>query len=252
MLFESKTIVRSRHAAVALALLTCGTCSFAQSAASPADFSGSWERRDDVGGGSFGGILEKIIPKAVLKPEFIEANRREAARQQAGDVVAFSSKWCQTFHYPFFMQHSAAWHIVQTTDELIQIPEVHTFARHIYLDGRKHPDPASLIPNVNGHSIGKWQGNSLLVDTTGFVPGGGTPGGGRIGPATHLTETFTLLDAGKKLQVTFTWEDPSIFLKPHTYNFMYYKSAPDSYALEDYCHADEATQSGSVVEPKQQ
>lgn len=252
MLFESKTIVRRRHAAVALVLLTCGTYSFAQSAGSGADFSGSWERRDDVGGGSFGGILEKIVPKAVLKPEFIEANRREAARQQAGDVVAFSSKWCQTFHYPFFMQHSAAWHIVQTTNELIQIPEVHTFARHIYLDGRKHPDPASLIPNVNGHSIGKWQGNSLLVDTTGFVPGGGTPGGGRIGPATHLTETFTLLDAGKKLQVTFTWEDPSIFLKPHTYDFTYYKSAPDSYALEDYCHADEATQSGSVVEPKQQ
>jgi len=252
MLFESKTIARGRHAAVALVLLTFGTYSFAQSAATGADFSGSWERRDDVGGGSFGGILEKIIPKAALKPEFIEANRREAARQRAGDVVAFSSKWCQTFHYPFFMQHSAAWHIVQTTDELIQIPEVHTFARHIYLDGRKHPDPAALVPNVNGHSIGKWQGNSLLVDTIGFVPGGGTPGGGRIGPATHLTETFTLLDAGKKLQVTFTWEDPSIFLKPHTYNFTYYKSAPDSYALEDYCHADEATQSGSVVEPKQQ
>ena len=251
MLFNFKTMTRSRSSAAAIALLISGTCSFAQSGTSVPDFSGSWERMDDVGGGSFGGILEKIIPKAALQPEIVKANQTAEARQRAGDVVAFSSKWCQTFHYPFFMQHSAAWHIVQTADELIQIPEVHTFARHIYLDGRKHPDPASLVPNVNGHSIGKWQGNSLIVDTVGFVPGGGTPGGGRIGPATHLTEKFTLLDAGKKLQVTFTWEDPSIFLKPHTYDFTYYKSAPESYALEDYCHADEATQSGSVVEPKQ-
>jgi hypothetical protein len=252
MLFNLKTMTRSRCLGAAIALLISGTCSFAQSGASVLDLSGSWERMDDVGGGSFGGILDKIIPKAALQPEIVKANQTAEARQRAGDVVAFSSKWCQTFHYPFFMQHSAAWHIVQTADEVIQIPEVHTFARHIYLDGRKHPDPASMMPNVNGHSIGKWQGNSLIVDTVGFEPGGGTPGGGRIGPATHLTEKFALLDGGKKLQVTFTWEDPAIFLKPHTYDFIYYKSAPGSYALEDYCHADEATQSGSVVQPKQQ
>jgi hypothetical protein len=234
------------------ALLLCGHSLVAQSSVNIPDLSGSWERMDDVGGGSFGGILEKIIPKASLKPEFIEANRRQAAREQAGDVVAFSSKWCQTMRYPFFMQHSAAWHIVQTDDEVIQIPEVHTFARHIYIDGRKHPDPAAVVPSVNGHSIGRWQDGSLIVDTIGFLPGGATPGGGRIGAATHLTEKFTVLDGGKKLQVTFTWEDPMIYLKPHTYDFVYYRSAPGSYALEDYCHADEATQAGSVVQPKQQ
>ncbi len=57
------------------------------------DVSGFWERRDDVGGGSFGGILEKIIPKASLKPEFVEANRQQAARERSGDVVAFGSRW---------------------------------------------------------------------------------------------------------------------------------------------------------------
>lgn len=207
---------------------------------------------DDVGGGSFGGILEKIIPKASLKPEFIEANRREAARQKAGDVVAFSSKWCQTFRYPFFMQHSAAWRIVQTDDEMIQIPEIHTFARHIYMDGRKHPDANKLVPSVNGHSIGRWEGNTLVVDTIGFTPGGATPGGGHIGADTRRTEKFVLLDSGKQLRVTFTWEDPSIYLKPHTYDLSYYRSAADSYALEDYCHADDPVQSGSVVQQKQQ
>lgn len=252
MLSRFENALRRRYVVLFLALLCGSPCLVAQSDASVPDLSGSWERKDDVGGGSFGGILEKIIPKAQLQPEFIEANRRQASREQAGDVVSFSSKWCQTQRYPFFMQHSAAWHIVQTEDELIQIPEVHTFARHIYLDGRRHPDPAVLVPSVNGHSIGHWEGNSLIADTVGFVPGGATPGGGRIGAATHLTEKFTLLDGGKKLQVTFTWEDPSIFLKPHVYEFLYYKSPPGTYALEDYCHADEATQAGSVVQPKQQ
>lgn len=249
---DIRTSVRNRYLALAISLLLGTACMMAQAPANVSDLSGSWERMDDVGGGSFGGILEKIIPKALLKPEFIEANRRQAAREQAGDVVAFSSKWCQTFRYPFFMQHSAAWHIVQTDDEVIQVPEVHTFARHIYLDGRRHPDSAQLVPSVNGHSIGRWQEGALIVDTVGFTPGGATPGGGRIGAGTHLTEKFMLLDGGKKLQVTFTWEDSTIFLKPHTYNFVYYRSAPESYALEDYCHADEATQSGSVVQPQQQ
>ncbi len=245
---DFRSILRQIVAATATVIGSQGL--FAQSASNVTDFSGSWERRDEVGGGSFGGILEKIVPKATLRPEFIEANRREAARQNAGDVVSFASRWCQTFKYPFFMQHSAAWHIVQTDDEVIQIPEVHTFARHIYLDGRKHPSP--LVPNVNGHSVGRWQGSSLMVDTVGFTPGGRTPGGGHIGQATRLTEQFTLQDGGKKLQVIFTWEDPSIYLKPHKYELTYYRSPAESYALEDYCHADDPVQGGSIVQQKQQ
>jgi len=207
---------------LAATLLLNGSYSSAQSTPSPRDLSGSWERGDDVGGGSYNGIFDKIIPKAALKPEFVEANRRQEASQNAGQVVSFGSKWCQTFRYPFSMQHCAAWRIVQTDDELIQLPELHTFSRHIYLDGRRHPDDHLLVPSVNGHSVGRWEGNSLVVDTIGFTPGGATPGGGHIGNATRLTEKFELLDGGK-LKVTFTWEDPSIYLKPHAYDLAYYR-----------------------------
>jgi hypothetical protein len=214
------------------------------------DISGFWERKDDTGSGSFGGTLEKI-PKASLKPEVIEANRRTQAQQEAGYVVPFGSRWCLTNSYPFFMQHSAAWDIVQTQDEIVLVPEVHTFARHIYLDGRKHPDAAVLPPTVNGHSIGHWEGDTLVVDSVGFSGGGGTPGGGRTSPTSHLVERFRLLDSGKGLSVTFTWNDPAVFLKPHTYELTYHKSSPDTYAFEEYCHADDPAQAGSVVEPPQ-
>jgi hypothetical protein len=214
------------------------------------DLSGFWERKDDTGSGSFGGTLEKI-PKAALKPEIIEANRQAQARQQAGYVVSYASRWCLTNLYPFFMQHSAAWDLVQTEDEIALVPEVHTFVRHIYMDGRKHPDPAVLQPSVNGHSIGHWEDDTLVVDTVGFTGGGGTPGGGRTSRNSHLIERFRLIDGGKRLSVTFTWDDPTVYLKPHTYELTYYRSAPGTYAFEEYCHADDPAQAGSVVEPAQ-
>src|SRR5438309_2834562 len=180
-------MIRVAWASLAVCLCATAGLSFGQSGAKVPDLSGFWERKDDTGSGSFGGTLEKI-PRASLKPEVIEANRQAAARQQAGDVVSFASKWCLTNQYPFFMQHSAAWDIVQTNDEIAFVPEVHTFARHIYLDGRAHPDAAHLQRTVNGHSVGHWEADTLVVDTVGFIGGGGVPGGGRTSPNTHLVE----------------------------------------------------------------
>ena len=146
---------RSAGAALlALALGFVGSPLFAQSApAKVPDLSGFWERHDDVGGGNFGGILEMIIPKASLTPEIVKANKEMAARQAQGEVVAFGSKWCLSNLYPFFMQHSAAWDLFQTDTEIMQAAEVHTFPRHIYLDGRKHPSPAQLVPSVNAFTL---------------------------------------------------------------------------------------------------
>src|SRR5215471_13875540 len=41
--------------------------------------------------------------------------------------------------------------------------------RIIYLDGRKHTDPDVLISSFNGESVGHWEGDSLVIDTVGFV-----------------------------------------------------------------------------------
>lgn len=234
------------------ALLAQDAAAKASSAAksSVPDLSGFWERKDLVGSGSFGGTLERI-PKASIKPEIAEENRRMAARQAAGYVVSFASKWCLTNQFPFFMQHSAVWDLVQTQDEITLVPEVHTFVQRIYLDGRSHPDPSRLLPSVNGHSIGHWEGDTLVVDTIGFAGGGGVPGGGRTTPKSHLVQRFRLANGGERLIVNYTWEDPGIYLKPHTYEMDYHRSAPDTYAFEEYCHADDPRQSGSVVEPPQ-
>jgi hypothetical protein len=228
------------------ALCLCAGClpAFAQAAGSKVpDFSGFWERKDEIGGRFFNGTMANI-PKASVKPEIEEEARRVAAAQASGDVVSFTSKWCLTQQFPFFMQHSAAWDLAQSKDEIVLAPEVHTFAKHIYLDGRSHPDPQHLVHSANGHSIGHWEGETLVVDTVGFLGGRNTPGGGKVGSDTHLTERFKLVEGGKILSVTSTWEDPAIYLKPHTYEMTYHRSDPGTYAFEEYCHADDPAQAG--------
>ena len=56
--------------------------------------------------------------------------------------------------------------IVQTPKEVIEIFEYDHNVRHIYIDGREHP--GDLTPTYNGHSIGHWEGDTLVVDTVGL------------------------------------------------------------------------------------
>ena len=208
----------------------------AQTAPVPAaNLSGIWELRFD----------SLNVPPAALIAAVAAENPNLQFEHDRKEI-----RWCHFFGVPYMMQQSPI-DIVQNEDEIVQVPEVHTFARHIYLDGRKHPDPDHLLRSVNGHSIGHWEGDTLVVDSIGFTGGGGTPGGGRVGPNSHLVERFKLLEGGRKLSVTFTWDDPSIYLKPHTYELTYYRSEPGTYAFEEYCHADEAAQGGSIVAPPQ-
>jgi hypothetical protein len=97
--------------------------------------------------------------------------------------------------------------------------------RYIYTDGRKHPDAEELEGTTNGHSIGRWQGDTLLVDTIGFNERGITaiPGGGYRTTRSHLTEAYRLSSNADQLTVTFTWTDATVFRTPHSYAFRYYK-----------------------------
>ena len=148
------------------------------------------------------------------------------------------------------MGHSAAIDIVQTAEEILIIPEM-PGTRHIYMDGRSHPPLAAREPSIVGHSIGRWEGDTLVVDTVGLTAGAGIPGGGRRTPETRLIERFRLVDAGKRMAVTFTWQDPKIYVKPHTYEYIYYKDPADTYALEEWCDSSDPLQRQSIVPPEQ-
>jgi hypothetical protein len=86
--------------------------------------------------------------------------------------------------------------------------------RAIYTDGRDHPENGAR--SNQGHSIGRWEGDTLVVDTTLFEPhrspviGSGVPSG----PDKHVTERFTLREDGTQLHIDYVLEDPEHLEEP--------------------------------------
>jgi hypothetical protein len=89
--------------------------------------------------------------------------------------------------------------------------------RQIYLDGRKHPEE-SLSPFI-GHSVGRWDGDTLVVDTVGFNEASWLTGAGDTHTEQlHTIERFTRKDLGH-LEVEMRIEDSGTFQQPWTMKF---------------------------------
>ena len=89
----------------------------------------------------------------------------------------------------------------------------HTF-RTIYMDGRSHPK--NLTPSYYGHSIGWWEGDTLVVDSVGFNESfwwdrRGLPHTEKL----HFIERFTRTDA-QNMRYEFTVDDPYAYTKPYS------------------------------------
>ena len=80
-------------------------------------------------------------------------------------------------------------------------------ARVVHLDQTTHP--AGVVPSLLGHSIGRWEGQSLVVDTVAFEPHVvGIMIGVPSSPRKHLVERFTLAQDRRHLRYDVTIEDP--------------------------------------------
>jgi Carboxypeptidase regulatory-like domain len=159
------------------------------------DLSGVWHQQKTIDPG-----------KPEIKP-WAEAVMNERAENNARD---FPQSRCQPLGMiltPTLMY----WKTVQTPTLLVIIAEGDP-TRQVFLDGRGHPTDSN--PTWLGHSIGHWDRDTLVVDTTGFndkawFDGGGIPHTEKM----HITERYRRVDLGH-LEIAFTIEDPDTFLKP--------------------------------------
>lgn len=144
---------------VAAGALTAGVGPGAAAAEERPDLTGIWGtyRGSGFGGGS--GIED--LP---LKPEARE--RVEAYRALVAPTEATPGGFCLGSGMPGSMLGSGGYpmEIVQHEDVIVVIYEAHTEVRHIYLDGGV--DEADLFPDRNGYSVGRWEGDKLVVETT--------------------------------------------------------------------------------------
>ena len=111
--------------------------------------------------------------------------------------------------------YNSNYQIVQTDTAIVVHAEMIHDARIIHLDGRPHPPPA--IRKWHGDSIGRWEGHTLVVDTTNFNDGGGFYGdaGGNFGwdRNLRLIERFSLMDRDTLLY-QFEIDNPTAFTRP--------------------------------------
>jgi hypothetical protein len=140
-------------------------------------------------------------------------------------------------------------HIIEHKDEIIFAGE-RGGVRHIYMDGRPHPSTTASFPTPAGHSVGHFEGDVLVVETVGMTAGAVTAGGQRT-PETKLVERFEVSADGRRLAIRYTWDDPKIYQRPHTYEYFLERSPAGSYALEEWCDASDPIEQQSIVPPAQ-
>ena len=104
--------------------------------------------------------------------------------------------------------------MIQVPGLLVILNEQNASYRQILTDGR--PLPLDPNPSWNGYSSGKWEGDTLVVETTGFrdalwLDTGGSP----LTDAARVTERFRRVNYGT-LEIELTVDDPKAYTKPWT------------------------------------
>lgn len=101
--------------------------------------------------------------------------------------------------------------IIQIPGRVIMLFEYDHFVREVYTDGRQHPK--DLNPTWMGDSIGKWEGNTLVIDTVGFndktwLDNDGHPHSEEL----HIVERIRRV-SHDALTIDFTIDDPKAYTK---------------------------------------
>src|SRR5262249_55174568 len=127
---------------------------------------------------------------------------------------------------------------VQTANLLVTFGEYESNPpRQLYLDGRSHPP--NLNPSFMGHSVGHWEGDTLVVDTVGLNDRAWlTFAGYAQTEQMHLTERYRRRDLGH-LEVEMTFDDPGAFKKPWTMKQVRSLAPKDTEVTEYVCNENE-------------
>jgi len=153
-------------------------------------------------------------PAAELKRRRAEQQRNPENAEDTGlqdQCLAFVTAGPPMLPYSY----NSNYQIVQTKDVFLVYAEMMHDARIVHMDGRAHLP--QTIRRWMGDSIGRWEGATLVVDTTNFNDAGGFYGdaGGNFGwdRNLHVIERFRMFDAGTLLY-QFEIDDPTAFTQP--------------------------------------
>jgi hypothetical protein len=157
--------------------------------------------------------------------------------KRRGELREKDVKAC-VIDFPTTMESPQPFMLTVLPEQTIYMAGDGTF-RQIFTDGRKHPAKDELFPTVNGHSIGHWEGQTLVVDTIGRTPG---PvrflGAAAFSDQARFSERIRL--TGKdRLEDVMTIDDPVALAHPWTVTLGYDRTDLIDRLDPYYCELDD-------------
>jgi len=184
------------------------------------DFSGIWELEhapcpaegcgDYAAGPEFANLGAKLAGGLPYQPWAADLVKKRSADLGRDDPVAR----CLPAGAVRMLTFPPPRKIIQIPGEIIILSERDVTFRQIFIDGR--PLPVDPAPNWNGYSTGKWEGDTLVVETIGLRDGtwldrNGSP----MTEAAKMTERFRRVNYGR-LEIELTVDDARAYTKPWT------------------------------------
>ena len=173
----------------------------------------------------------------MLKPEYAkpyEARRAaEADANKRGEQLANSGAQCIPYGVPTMMSVAVyPVEIIQTAKQMTIISEAFSEVRRVYLDRPQVP-LEDVPPGYYGRSVGKWDGDTLVVDTIGIKTSVSGYRGMPHSEKMHITERFKLLTPDV-MHDQITIDDPVVLEKPMVYTLAY-RRMPNYEMVEFVC-----------------
>jgi hypothetical protein len=194
------------------------------------DLSGVWQ------GGGPTGDLAQGLPKGETIPLLPEARKLMEARKSGDDPEAncLPTGVPRVAPYPWRIVQAPAFKKATHLYFLFE-GNIHSF-RQIFVDGRKHPDDPD--PTWYGHSVGHWDGDTLVIDTVGFndkfwFDFKGHPHTEKL----HTIERWTRTDLGTLVNEV-TIDDPGAYSRPFKVTFTA-RLRPADELMEYICQENE-------------
>ncbi len=207
------------------------------SAQNPPDLTGVW----GVYRGGRGADPKLSPPPAsplLLKPEYKkpydERQKMIAEANARGEQLATQGSQCVPYGMPTMMSVAIyPVEFIQTPKQITIITEAFSEVRRVYMNVPQK-DFDDVAPGYYGRSVGKWEGDTLVVDTIGLKPSIGGYRGMPHSEKMRITERIRMV-APDYLHDQITIDDPVVLEKPVTYTLAYKRMARDYEMVEFVC-----------------
>jgi hypothetical protein len=173
-------------------------------AAAPFDLTGTWNMVIDPETG-----MHEFLPMPKLTPAAQAEYDKYLEYLERGLEYRDDPGACWPLGMPRMMTRFWPVQIIQLPTMVQLTTMFNNSVRWIFTDGRPHPPEDLLVYTFNGHSIGRWEGDTLVVDTISMAGDhqwiqAGIP----ASDALHIVERYRMADDGNSFEVEFTMTDP--------------------------------------------